>query len=224
LWRDDGKRHFLEATIRREEHMKVAAEQLRARLAQQPPELTAHDDYDLLPPAGFGAVKAAVLLPVILRPPSQGDSTLLFTRRTDQLARHSGQISFPGGRSEEADPSPAETALRETFEETGIAPGFVTVAGYLDRYLTGTGFDIQPVVGLLTQGYTLSPDPREVAEIFEVPLAFLCDPSNQRRESRQIGERRRNFYAFTYQNHEIWGATAAIAVNLAQRLSDITES
>jgi 8-oxo-dGTP pyrophosphatase MutT (NUDIX family) len=222
LWRDDG--NFPQATIWREDHMKVAAEQLRARLAQQPPELTAHDDYDLLPPTGFGAVKAAVLLPVILRPPSQGDSTLLFTRRTDQLARHSGQISFPGGRSEEADPSPAQTALRETFEETGIAPGFVTVAGYLDRYLTGTGFDIQPVVGLLTQGFTLSPDPREVAEIFEVPLAFLCDPANRRRESRQIGERRRNFYAFTYQDREIWGATAAIAVNLAQRLSDITES
>jgi 8-oxo-dGTP pyrophosphatase MutT (NUDIX family) len=223
LWRDDG--NFPQATIRHEAHMKLAAEQLRARLAQQPPELTAHDDYDLLlPPAGFGAVKAAVLLPVILRAPSQGDSTLLFTRRTDHLARHSGQISFPGGRSEEADPSPAETALRETFEETGIAPGFVTVAGYLDRYLTGTGFDIQPVVGLLRQGFTLSPDPREVAEIFEVPLAFLCDPANRRRENREIAGQQRNFYAFTYQDREIWGATAAIAVNLAERLSDITES
>ena len=98
------------------------------------------------------------------------------------------------------------------------------MAGYLDRYLTGTGFDIQPVVGLLRQGFTLSPDPREVAEIFEVPLAFLCDPANRRRENREIAGQQRNFYAFTYQDREIWGATAAIAVNLAQRLSDITES
>ncbi len=200
--------------------MNLAVEQLRARLPQKPPELTEHDDYDaVLRPAGFGAAKAAVLLPVILR--DQDGPTLLFTRRTDSLARHSGQVSFPGGRSEADDLTPVETALRETFEETGIAPSFVTVAGYLDRYLTGTGFDIQPVVGLLAEGFALAPDPREVAEIFEVPLAFLCDPANRRRENREIAGRQRNFYAFTYQQHEIWGATAAIVVSLAQRLSDI---
>jgi 8-oxo-dGTP pyrophosphatase MutT (NUDIX family) len=203
--------------------MKLAVEQLRARLPQKPPELTEHDDYDAVPrPAGFGAAKAAVLLPVIVR---DGDgSTLLFTRRTDSLARHSGQVSFPGGRSEADDLTPVETALRETFEETGIAPSFVTVAGYLDRYLTGTGFDIQPVVGLLAGGFALTPDPREVAEIFEVPLTFLCDPSNRRRESREIGGRQRSFYAFTYQQHEIWGATAAIVVSLVQCLGGISES
>lgn len=201
--------------------MKVAAEQLRALLPQQLPDLTHHDDYDLMPrPQGFGAVKAAVLLPVILR----GEPSLMFTRRTESLARHSGQVSFPGGRSEADDLSPVETALRETFEETGIAASFVTVAGYLDRYLTGTGFDIQPVVGLLAEGFALTPDPREVAEIFEVPLAFLCDPANRRRESREIGGHKRIFYAFTYQNHEIWGATAAIVVNLAERLRAINES
>ena len=200
--------------------MNLAVEQLRARLPQKPPELTEHDDYDaVLRPAGFGAAKAAVLLPVIQR--NQDGPTLLFTRRTDSLARHSGQVSFPGGRSEADDLTPVETALRETFEETGIAPSFVTVAGYLDRYLTGTGFDIQPVVGLLAEGFALAPDPREVAEIFEVPLAFLCDPANRRRESREIAGRQRNFYAFTYQQHEIWGATAAIVVSLAQHLSDI---
>ena len=198
--------------------MKVAAEQLRALLPQQLPDLTHHDDYDLMPRAdGFGAVKAAVLLPVILR----GEPSLMFTRRTESLARHSGQVSFPGGRSEADDLTPIETALRETFEETGIAPSFITVAGYLERYLTGTGFDIQPVVGLLADGFALAPDPREVAEIFEVPLAFLCDPANRRRESREIAGRQRSFYAFTYQNHEIWGATAAIVVSLAQRLGDI---
>ena len=200
--------------------MKAAAEQLRALLPQQLPDLTPHHDYDLMPSEGFAAVKAAVLLPVIL----QGEPSLMFTRRTESLARHSGQVSFPGGRSEAADLSPVETALRETFEETGIASSFVTVTGYLDRYLTGTGFDIQPVVGVLAGGFALTPDPREVAEIFEVPLAFLCDPANRRRESREIGGRRREFYAFTYQNHEIWGATAAIVVNLAERLRAISES
>jgi 8-oxo-dGTP pyrophosphatase MutT (NUDIX family) len=196
-------------------------EQLRARLLQQPPDVTEHDDYDCGPrPASFGAVKAAVLLAVIQR----DEPMLLFTRRTDSLARHSGQVSFPGGRSEAGDLTPVETALRETFEETGIAPSFITVAGYLDRYLTGTGFDIQPVVGLLSGGFALTPDPREVADVFEVPLAFLCDPANRRRESREIGGRQRRFYAFTYQSHEIWGATAAIVVNLAQRLDAIRES
>jgi 8-oxo-dGTP pyrophosphatase MutT (NUDIX family) len=203
--------------------MNVAMEQLRARLLQAPPELREHDDFE--PPflnAAADAAKAAVLLPLIQR--AESEPHLLFTRRTERLARHSGQVSFPGGRSEESDLSPVETALRETFEETGIAPSFVTVAGYLDRYLTGTGFDIQPVVGLVKDGFALTPDPREVAEIFEVPLAFLCDPANRRRESREIGGRRRSFFAFSYGGHEIWGATAAIVVSLAQRLNAITES
>lgn len=203
--------------------MNVAMEQLRANLPQQPPELAEHDDYD--PPlraATSAAVKAAVLLPLILRDADK--PLLLFTRRTERLARHSGQVSFPGGRSEADDLSPVETALRETFEETGIAPSFVTVAGYLDRYLTGTGFDIQPVVGVVKDGFVLTPDPREVAEIFEVPLAFLADPANRRRESREVGGRKRSFYAFSYGRHEIWGATAAIVVSLVQRLNAITES
>jgi 8-oxo-dGTP pyrophosphatase MutT (NUDIX family) len=207
--------------------MTVVLEQLRGRLLQQPPDITEHDDYDMDPakrPASFGAVKAAVLLALIPRPSSEGGPALLFTRRTDTLARHSGQVSFPGGRSEARDLSAVETALRETFEETGISPSFITVAGYLDRYLTGTGFDIQPVVGILAEGFALTPDPREVAEIFEVPLAFLCDPANRRRESREMGGRQRSFYAFTYQGHEIWGATAAIVVNLVHLLNAITDS
>ncbi|MEY4965068.1 MAG: hypothetical protein RL274_651 [Pseudomonadota bacterium] len=198
-------------------------EQLRASLLQQLPDVTAHDDYPFDPaqrPSGFGAVKASVLLPILLR----DEPMLLFTRRTESLARHSGQVSFPGGRREPGDLSPVETALRETFEETGIAPAFVTVAGYLDRYLTGTGFDIQPVVGQLAEGFALTPDPREVAEIFEVPLAYLCNPANLRRESREIAGLQRSFYAFTYKEHEIWGATAAIIVDLAQRLNGISKA
>lgn len=196
-------------------------EVLRGRLLTAPPEVRAHDDYDLAPelrPANLGGVRAAVLLPIVARK----EPTLLFTRRTQTLARHSGQISFPGGRSEKDDLSPVETALRETQEETGIAAGFITVAGYLDRYLTGTGFDIQPVVGVLAEGFALAPDPREVAHIFEVPLAFLLDPANLRRETRQFGGRERRFYAITWQEHEIWGATAAIIVDLAARLDGIS--
>jgi 8-oxo-dGTP pyrophosphatase MutT (NUDIX family) len=200
-------------------------EHLRARLPQQPPaSLKEHDDYKFLthPPEGYSPVKAAVLLPLMQRVSSHEGPALLFTRRTESLARHSGQVSFPGGRSEPHDLSPIETALRETFEETGIAPGFVSVAGYLDRYLTGTGFDIQPVVGFVAEGFALMPDASEVAAIFEVPLAFLLDPANRRRETRHFGGRERRFYAFTYQGHEIWGATAAIIVNLAEHLADIT--
>ena len=200
-------------------------EHLRARLPQQAPDaLPGHDDYDFLTsrPEGFSAVKAAVLLPVIQRASSHEGPVLLFTRRTESLARHSGQVSFPGGRSEPQDLSPVETALRETFEETGIASSFVSVAGYLDRYLTGTGFDIQPVVGFVAEGFALMPDASEVAATFEVPLAFLLDPVNRRRETRHLGGRERRFYAFTYQGHEIWGATAAIIVNLAEHLADIS--
>jgi len=194
-------------------------ELLRGALAQQPPELVGHDDYKSFGLPVENPAQAAVLVPVILR----DAPTLLLTRRTDTLARHSGQISFPGGRSEADDLTPVETALRETFEETGIAPGFVTVAGYLDRYLIATGFDIQPVVGVVADGFALVPDPREVADIFEVPLGFLLDPANRRRESREIAGRQRSFYAFTYKEHEIWGATAAIIVNLAQRLDGISK-
>ena len=116
-------------------------ELLRSALAQHPPDLIAHDDYKSFGLPVENAAKAAVLLPILAREAP----TLLLTRRTDTLARHSGQISFPGGRSEADDLTPVETALRETFEETGIAPGFVTVAGYLDRYLIGTGWMSKPV-------------------------------------------------------------------------------
>lgn len=196
-------------------------ETLRARLPQQPQAIAQRDDIDMdLAPqaAPHPPVSAAVLLPIVMR----AEPALLFTRRTASLARHSGQVSFPGGRSEPHDLSPVETALRETFEETGIDPGHVTLAGYLDRYLTGTGFDIQPVVGVLAPGFALKPDSREVAEIFEVPLAFLRDPANRRLEAREIGGRMRRYYAFSHGEQLIWGATAAIIVGLAQKLDGIS--
>jgi 8-oxo-dGTP pyrophosphatase MutT (NUDIX family) len=192
---------------------------LRGVLLNAPPGEIGHDDYDLhpelRPPLQIAAVDAAVLLPVIMR----SEPTILFTQRTAHLAKHSGQVSFPGGRSEAADLSPAQTALRETLEETGIEPVFIRVAGYLPRYRTGTGFDISPVVGVLSDGFTLAPNPDEVAEAFEAPLAYFLDPANRRLETRVWGGRERSFYVFSPDGRTIWGATAAILVDFAARLT-----
>ena len=192
------------------------AAMLASRLAQTPPEDGGHDDYhlDMAVPLVLGGTPAAVLIPVIAHP----EPALLFTRRTERLARHAGQVSFPGGRVEALDLSPLETALRETAEETGIAPSQVTVVGYLPRYRTGTGFDIQPVVGVLPPDLTLTPDPAEVAEIFEAPLSFFRDAHNRRRETREWNGQQRSFYTFSHGGHEIWGATAALIVALVARI------
>ena len=194
---------------------------LRARLLGEPPALPltpTRGDYDLNPgtrPSTERALTpAAVLLPVVVR----AEPTILFTRRTANLAQHAGQVSFPGGRAEPDDRSLVETALRETAEETGITPGFVSVAGFLEPYETGTGFAILPVVGLLAEGFPLAPNPEEVAEIFEVPLDFLFEPVNRERRSAEWQGRRREFYAFTYEGHYIWGATAAILVDFVERM------
>jgi 8-oxo-dGTP pyrophosphatase MutT (NUDIX family) len=191
---------------------------LRAVLLDAPSDKIGHDDYDLhpelRPPTQMQAVEAAVLIPIIAR----SELTILFTQRTATLARHSGQVSFPGGRRDESDLSPLETALRETKEETGIEPSLVSVAGYLPRYRTGTGYDISPVVGVLTTDFTLVPNPQEVADTFEAPLAFFLDPANRQVETRQWGARQRSFYVFTHDGRTIWGATAAILVDFAARL------
>jgi 8-oxo-dGTP pyrophosphatase MutT (NUDIX family) len=199
---------------------------LREVLLDAPSAEIGHDDYDLhpelRPPTQDRAVEAAVLIPIIARP----DPTILFTQRTATLARHSGQVSFPGGRRDASDLSPLETALRETQEETGIAPSFIKVAGYLPRYRTGTGYDISPVVGVLATGFTLMPNPQEVADTFEVPLALFLDPANRKVETRVWGARERRFYVFTHNDRAIWGATAAILVDFAARLTsrDVIEA
>lgn len=194
---------------------------LRERLLPEAPELPlapTRGDYDLNPqmrvdrPATLQP--AAVLLPIIAR----NEPAVLFTRRTPHLARHAGQVSFPGGRVHENDLSLVETALRETQEEIGITASFVTVAGFLDSYETGTGYAILPVVGLLSEGFELLPDPNEVDEVFEVPLAFLLGSSNRQVRSMEWRGRQREFYAFTYGPHYIWGATAGILVNFVDRL------
>ena len=192
---------------------------LRSRLMQVPQPVPTRGDYDFNPefkppPGPRNLTPAAVLLPIIARE----TPTVLFTRRTAKLTRHAGQVSFPGGRVDDTDLSPLEAALRETHEETGITADFVSVAGFLEGYETGTGFGIQPVVGVLHEGFALMPEPEEVAEIFEVPLAFLLDPKNCRRDSMDWQGQKREYYAFSYDSHYIWGATAAILVNFAQKL------
>lgn len=170
-------------------------------------------DHDLN--AGMGPMlplkPAAVLVPLVDRP---GEITVLFTRRTSHLAHHAGQISFPGGHIEPEDGGPAATALRETEEEIGLDRRHVRLIGHLDTYVTRTGFVVTPVVGIVTPPFRLVPDPEEVAEVFEVPLAFLLDPQNHQRCSATFEGVERHFYAMPYGRHFIWGATAGMLVNL----------
>lgn len=158
---------------------------------------------------------AAVLVPLV---DHKEGLRVLLTHRTDHLANHAGQVSFPGGHVDAADGSPEETALRETEEEVGIDRRHIRLVGRLDPYLTRTGFAVTPVVGLITPPFTMSPDPHEVAEVFEVPLSFLLDPSNQQVCSRDFEGTTRHFYAIPYGRHFIWGATAGMIMNLYEFL------
>ncbi len=166
------------------------------------------------PDARSAARPAAVLIPAIARPVI----TLLFTQRTAHLAAHAGQIAFPGGKTEPHDASPLATALREAQEEIGLDPSLAEPLGTLDRYLTGTGFSITPVISLVDPNLSLTLDANEVADTFEVPLPFLMDPGNYQRHTRTIDGRERHFYAVPFGDRFIWGATAGILRNMHQRL------
>lgn len=159
---------------------------------------------------------ASVLVPIIAHEPQL---TVLFTRRTPHLRRHSGQVSFPGGRAEPHDPTPEFTALRETHEEIGLPPERVEVLARMPEYLTRTGYRVTPVIGLIAPPLELVPDSREVDEVFEVPLAFLLDPANAQRRTREIEGRTVGYYVFEYQERVIWGATAGMLVNLYRMLA-----
>ena len=164
---------------------------------------------------GQALTPAAVLVPIVRRDDAP---TVLFTRRTEHLKSHSGQISFPGGRMEERDASHEAAALRKTSEEIGLGAGEVEVLGRLGVRETGTGYRVFPVVGMVAPPLALVPDEHEVAEIFEVPLAFLVDPANHRFETRVSGNVERQFYAIPYGSYFIWGLTARILVNLGEVL------
>lgn len=188
---------------------------LRQRLARPGPARPVYGD-DGAGRESAAATPAAVLVPIVTH--STG-LTVLFTRRTAHLKAHSGQVSFPGGRTEPHDPGPEHTALRETQEEIGLAPERVEVLARLPEYFTRTGFRVTPVVGLVAPPLELVPDAREVDEVFEVPLEFLLDPANHRRESREIRGHLATYYVMEHQGRVIWGATAAMVVNLYGQLA-----
>lgn len=154
---------------------------------------------------------AAVLMPLVRR---ESGMTVLLTQRTDDMPSHAGQIAFPGGRQQPEDADAVATALRETEEEVGLTRQFVDVIGAVDLYRTGTGYEITPIVGIVTPGFTTRADPREVADVFEVPLAHFLDERNHRIDSRVWQGRERRYYAMPYGERYIWGATAGMLKNL----------
>lgn len=201
--------------------------ELRARLrdrlhdvALSPSKEPARGDFDLNPEwrerlAPAELTPAAVLVPIVGR---IGGPAVLFTQRTSHLNAHAGQVSFPGGRLEPHDGGPIAAALRESEEEIGLGPEHVDVVGLLGTYQTGTNYIVTPVVGMVSPNFVPELDEFEVAELFEVPLDHLLDRSNFVRESRDVGEFTRVFYAIYYERWRIWGATAGMLLDLVERM------
>jgi len=184
---------------------------LRARFLA-PPAWTHEGSERALPGReGRAPTPASVLVPLVLRP---NGLTVLLTQRTAHLTDHAGQISFPGGRAETYDRDAIDTALRESEEEIGLDRRHVEILGTLPQYLTGTGYCVTPVVGLVQPPFEVTADPSEVAAIFEVPLSFLMDGANHQRLSADLPGGRRTFYAMPYEGYFIWGATAGMLRNL----------
>jgi 8-oxo-dGTP pyrophosphatase MutT (NUDIX family) len=164
---------------------------------------------------GAGATPAAVLVPVVDR----GRPTVILTLRPDTMRSHPGQISFPGGRIDPGDDGPIAAALREAQEEIGLAPEAVEVVGIADLYRTITGFEVTPVVGVVPSDIAIRAHPGEVAAVFEAPLDYLLDPANQLVREVEWRGRLRSYYEIEWEGRRIWGATAAMIVNLSRRLA-----
>jgi len=187
-------------------------------LARPPPASARNlSDGFRLPGREGDPTPAAVLIPLVNRP---GGLQVLLTQRSAALPDHPGQISFPGGHVEPIDTSLAATALREASEEVGLPSSRVSILGRLPEYETVTGYRVTAVIGWVEPPFTLLPDPIEVADVFEVPLAFLLDPANQQRHFRMVGTRRRDYWAIPYGERYIWGATAAMLLMLDRMLRD----
>lgn len=184
----------------------LTPEKVRSALRESPPDIDIGE-------SRFR--RAAVIVPIVWRT----EPAILFTRRTEHLPSHAGQICFPGGGYAPTDETLIRTALRELQEEIGLSPESVTIAGFLDAYDTlNTGFRILPVVGFLESEFELTVNTDEVAEVFEAPLSFLIDPRNHALKYAQRGGVMREFFSIMFGEHEIWGATAAMIVNLSERL------
>lgn len=171
------------------------------------------DSRDL--PLDEAATAAAVLVAITDRP----DPGLILTQRTETLRRHAGQVAFPGGRIDPEDEDAVAAALREAQEEIALPPAAVQVIGVADRYRTGTGYDVTPVIGIVPPDLMLVPAEAEVAAVFEVPLDFVLDPANHREATAVWQGRTRRFYEIQWQDRRIWGATAGMIVNLSRRLA-----
>ena len=158
---------------------------------------------------------AAVLIPIIARPEG---ATILLTKRSAHLKDHAGQVAFPGGKMDQNETDPIETALREAEEEIGLGHRYIEPIGYLEPYLSSTGFRIVPVVATVDPSHHLSLDPNEVETTFEVPLTFLMNPIYHETHSREWRGALRQYYAMPYKDHYIWGVTAGIIRNLYEKV------
>jgi 8-oxo-dGTP pyrophosphatase MutT (NUDIX family) len=194
----------------------MTAAELRARLtaivAEPLSGEVAHGD-DVLEVLDRPPVPAAVLVPVILG----AAPGILLTKRNTHLNKHGGQVSFPGGRID-TDEDAEDAALREAEEEIALDPARVEILGRMADYITGTGYRITPVLGLLPPGLDLHPSPEEVEAVFELPLEVLLDPAAPKRQRHHVRGLWREYWVWPHPDHYIWGATAAILVHLAQKL------
>ena len=204
-----------------EAHLNVPVDRARIaeRLAKRPPveSLFTADDLERQKANAERPLKAAAVLVLVV---NHADApTIVLTQRTRHLADHAGQISFPGGRCCDEDCTAERTALREAEEEVGVDPARVEILGRLPEYHTSTGFQVTPFVGWIEPPVAFRPDPHEVEEVFEVPLAFLLDPANHRYESAFFKGRLRHYWAMPYGHRFIWGATAGMLVTLQRILA-----
>jgi 8-oxo-dGTP pyrophosphatase MutT (NUDIX family) len=179
------------------------------------PILLEGDPADPQAEPGQPVTPAAVLVAVVDRP----QPTVILTVRTDTVRKHAGQISFPGGRIDPEDDGPVAAALREAEEEIALPPEEVEIIGIADRYRTITGYEVTPVIGVVPPDLPLRPQPAEVAAIFEAPLDYLLDPKHQLIRTVEWRGAERCYYEIDWQGRRIWGATAAMIVNLSRRLA-----